>query len=75
MLPTVLAMAGSDLPVNRTLDGFDMAPVLFEGKKASVNSVLFDYDPGTAYTESKGFLHLLPKGSQSFGWDFCSQAA
>ena len=47
MLPTVLAMAGSDLPVNRTLDGFDMAPVLFEGKKASVvNSVLCEFDPG-----------------------------
>ena len=31
VLPTIVRLAGGALPADRTFDGVDMAPVLFEG--------------------------------------------
>lgn len=44
-LPTILALAGVDLPTDRSFDGVDLAPVLFGGA-SKVRDFLFMSDTG-----------------------------
>lgn len=41
LLPTFAAVTGAARPTDRTLDGFDLSPVLFEGKKSPRENMFY----------------------------------
>jgi arylsulfatase A-like enzyme len=53
LFPTCLALAGGALPRDRALDGFDLAPVLFESRP-SPRQVFFYYRGTQLYAARKG---------------------
>ena len=68
LFPTALALAGGDLPVDRTLDGFDLRPVLFQTGDSPRN-MMFYYRLGMLYAVRKGPFkaHFITEGSYGQG--------
>ena len=68
VFPTALALAGGDPPADRTLDGFDLRPVLFETGDSPRNTMFF-YRLGMLYAFRKGPFkaHFITEGSYGEG--------
>lgn len=62
IVPTVAALVGADLPGDRTYDGYDLAPVLFDGKSSPRDEMWF-YREGRLYAARIGpwKAHFLTK--------------
>ncbi len=70
ILPTVAALAGANLPVDRVIDGVDLSPLLLGDASASVEPRVFYYYNGLnlqAVREGKWKLHL-PRSSRMLVW-------
>ena len=61
--PTIVALAGGQLPTDRTFDGMDMAPVLFKGAKKLHDNLFFSVGGEVYNTKLPGQSRHNPSGA------------
>lgn len=66
LLPTLLMLAGAELPKDRPLDGFDLGPVLFDGA-AGPRDTFFYYRDAEATAVGRGPWKLHVKTQAGYG--------
>ena len=66
LLPTLLMLAGAELPKDRPLDGFDLGPVLFDGA-AGPRDTFFYYRDAEATAVRRGPWKLHVKTQAGYG--------
>ena len=57
LLPTILKLVGVEAKKGIALDGYDMGPILFEGKK--VRTVMIDYEIYTDLDFVATYVHVM----------------
>jgi arylsulfatase G len=73
MLPTFLALAGASLPTNKSFDGADLSPVLFDGKPNHAEA-LFHPSEFTGVLSAVRF-HQYKFFWTTYGVDDCNQTS
>jgi arylsulfatase A-like enzyme len=68
LFPTVCSLAGADVPDDRVMDGYDLSPVLFEGKASPRDSMIY-YRGEKVYAARMGpyKAHYITQGSYGMG--------
>lgn len=70
LFPTVCSLVGADDPDDRAMDGYDLSPVLFNGKASPRESMIY-YRGERVYAARKGpyKAHYITQGAYGMGGD------
>ncbi len=70
LFPTLCALAGAEVPDDRVMDGYDLSPVLFEGRPSPRESLIY-YRGAQVFAARKGpyKAHFITQGAYGMGGD------